>query len=206
MAKKDVIVGFVLDMSCSMDSIRKQTIDGFNEYIDSLKMDESSDIRFCFTLFNSSKIDVKSAIPVSKVKALSYSTYMPDALTPLYDAVGDMIMSIHELDELVDKVLLVIMTDGLENFSKRYTFKTISALIKECQDEYDWGVVYLGANQDAWAVGTSIGIPGANTYTYQSTPVGVTNTFKDVINSTQGYITSTEEPKGFFEPTTSSNK
>ena len=39
--KVDTVVGFVLDESGSMEGVRESTVTGFNEYLGSLKKDET---------------------------------------------------------------------------------------------------------------------------------------------------------------------
>jgi hypothetical protein len=73
-----------------MDAIKSETIQGFNEYIETLKNDESSrSALFALTKFNSDKIElVYDGIPLEKVEPLSDKNYHPAAITPLYDAIG----------------------------------------------------------------------------------------------------------------------
>ena len=54
-----MLVSFVLDETGLMQSVKKETISGFNEYIQPLKDEKSAgDIRFTLTKFNSGKIEV----------------------------------------------------------------------------------------------------------------------------------------------------
>jgi hypothetical protein len=97
-------------------------------------------------------------------------TYRPDALTPLYDAIATTIRRT-ENKAGKDAVLFIVMTDGEENASKEHDFKSVQALIEE---KSDWTFVYLGANQDAWAVGTKMGIAAGNTMSYAQNKTGQT--------------------------------
>lgn len=210
--KKRTMVGFVLDETGSMETVKDATISGFNEYINSLKKNGDS---FTFTLvkFNSTKINkVHSDVPISKVKLLTDKTYNPDNMTPLYDAIAKCIHTIEEhLKKAIDDcdaceerftcftadnsancdkkpaVLLVVMTDGFENASLQYNRMEILDLIQKKESE-GWTFAYLGANQDAWGVGQSIGIRGGNTMTYANTPDSLSAAFSSMTSATCNYV------------------
>ena len=62
-------------------------------------------------------------------------------------------------EERPEKVMFVIVTDGLENYSNpKYTRKRLMKKIKRQTEVYNWLFLYLGANQDAIAVAESYGI------------------------------------------------
>lgn len=164
-------VSLVLDETGSMDVCRDATIGGFNEYIDELSKRKER-IRFTLTKFNSTKIEmVCDGLAVKDVARLNRDTYVPAAMTPLYDAIAQTIRAT-EQSAKGDSVLLVVMTDGEENASHEYNRDRLLKLIQK-KEKAGWTFVYLGANQDAWAVGQSIGVPGGNTMTYAATPDGV---------------------------------
>lgn len=165
---RETIVSLILDESGSMASCCDNTIKGFNEYIQGLKVNTPK-TTFTLTKFDSSKIEVVHAgVPVKHVPELNHETYAPGALTPLYDAIGKTFSRLEaELKSRKDKpaVLVVIMTDGLENASTEYTAASIKELISKKEKE-GWAITYLGANQDSWAVGQTLGISRGNTMNY----------------------------------------
>ena len=63
---------------------------------------------------------------------------------------------------------MVIFTDGEENASTEWTLDGIRKKIEEKQGD-GWAFVYLGANQDAWQVGSSMGVAASNISTYDPT-------------------------------------
>jgi hypothetical protein len=168
MASKITLVIFLLDETGSMESYKEATINGFNEYLQSLKKD-GKDTLFTLTRFNSDKIETPySAVPISEVEELTDETYRPDAMTPLYDAIAKTVRKTEEAlkgKRSKPKILFVIQTDGLENASREHDRRAIFQMI-EAKKAEKWMFVYLGADQDAWDVGTSIGIPGSNTMNY----------------------------------------
>lgn len=166
-------VSILLDESGSMQSVRDQVIDGFNEYISGLVGSEIKRIRVSLTKFDSSGFNPDYVgAKLKNVPELTRKSYCPNAMTPLYDAVGRMIRAMEQQianDSIKqgDKVLIVIQTDGLENASKEYTQKAIKKLLKEKQ-KAGWTFVFLGADQDAWGGASDLGVTKWNTFAYDS--------------------------------------
>ncbi len=64
-----------------------------------------------------------------------------------------------------EHTIFVITTDGLENASVHYTYQQVKHLITE-KEEAGWDFLFLGANIDAAAEATKIGIPVARAATF----------------------------------------
>jgi hypothetical protein len=96
----------------------------------------------------------------------------PGGGTALLDALGRKIVSFGQTlsalpeDERPENVIFAIVTDGEENSSQEYTWKTIQHMIEHQTDTYGWNFTYLGANQDAISVGASLGIGAGSTLTW----------------------------------------
>ena len=82
------------------------------------------------------------------------------------------------------KVLFVVLTDGEENSSRRYSQMMIADRIEHQRKKYGWEFVFLGANQDAimTARGPPIPTRAAMSYTglHQGVfvpPIGALNNF-----------------------------
>merc|ERR1711881_427171 len=85
---------------------------------------------------------------------LEDGNYNPNNMTALYDAIGETLQNYsRETDNI-----MVIITDGEENSSRKFNRDQVQKLIKKYSDDKNWIFHYLGANQDAWKVGQSIGI------------------------------------------------
>lgn len=151
-SREGTLVAFLLDRTGSMASVKNETIGGFNGYLDELlKKEESKQIRFSLTQFDTVSIDrVHDCVPLSKVAKLNDKTYEPRGGTPLYDAIGK---TIREIQNKVngDKVLFVVLSDGEENSSSEWNQSTIKALIKEKEDKDKWTFSYIGVGPEAWA-------------------------------------------------------
>jgi hypothetical protein len=85
----------------------------------------------------------------------------------LFDAVGQVVARVDGVNPLPDeRVALAILTDGLENASTEYKAETVRKLLTDRQERRNWLVLYLGANQDAWAAGAEIGVGKAHAMAY----------------------------------------
>lgn len=95
---------------------------------------------------------------------------MPCGSTALYDAIGFALAEVKLVGE--DRFIVIIMTDGFENASKEFTKEMITAKIKLREQAGNWTFVYMGADQDAWAVASSLGFAQGNVLSYASATTG----------------------------------
>ena len=190
--QRKTIVVLVLDETGSMNQVRDETIQGVNQYLETLKKDNSQDdTLFTLTLFNSKEIRTPyNGVSLNDVAPITRDTYKPDEWTPLYDAVGKAIRSTEALEIRqipAPNVILAVMTDGLENASREYTNTQIITTITEKQTK-GWTFVFLGANQDSWKTAGSIGVPTANAGNYNYKNPG--DAFKSLSSVTASYRTT----------------
>ncbi len=163
--KKIIKQKFILDESGSMASQQNVVISGFNEQIETMKMEQKEkDVEYLVTLvkFSYEPKFVYKDVPVNDVKPLTIETYKPGGATALLEAIGNTIdtAQIGESDTVV-----TIFTDGQENASRTWKKNAIKILIDIRQRENKWGFVFFGANFDAFADAASIGIANAVNYT-----------------------------------------
>ena len=136
MKKPHVVV--LLDESGSMSSHRTEVITTFNEYVESVK--DSAKTVSLYT-FDSNGIKERfHKVPVDSVSNLTQDDYQPNALTPLYDAMGDVM---NRFADGKRNVQFVTHTDGLENASHEWTFEKLDKRIEELTSK-GWLFVYLG--------------------------------------------------------------
>lgn len=157
---KTTFVSFLLDETGSMQSIKDDTVGGFNAYVETLQKDGDG-ILFSLVSFNSSRTQKRYvAEPIDQIKPLTDDDYQPGAMTPLIDAAVKIIKA---TDEAVSKradapnVVIVMQTDGQENVSTEYTAADLALLIKE-KEAAGWQFVFLGAGLDAFAAARDAGI------------------------------------------------
>ena len=191
----ETLISLVLDETGSMVSCYDSTISSVNDYLGSQKtapgvakvnlytfssmclyggnMRSFSMTADMQTVRDTGK-DIRPVFenrPIADVGFLSKENYRPHGGTNLYDAIGVTIRAIE--DQLVPldtipNVLVVIITDGDENASREYTLDAIKVLIKQKEGE-GWTFIYLGANQDAFAVGSTFGLSKGQTMSYDTT-------------------------------------
>ena len=172
----------ILDRSGSMSSIIGASISGFNEFLGKQKaLPDKATISV--VLFDDQYEMLYDNVDIKTAELLNAQVWKPRGMTALYDAIGKTINSerakLKKLgDEAPAKVLVCIVTDGLENASEEYKGeagrKMIVSLIRECETK-DWNFLYLAANQDAFAVGSTFGISHGNTITYSADAAGVSH-------------------------------
>lgn len=162
--KNETYIAVLLDRSGSMSSVKSDTIGGYNEFVDEQHR-AGDNCRLTLVQFDSQAIDtVHENLPIREVPHLTNATFKPRDMTPLLDALGETIVNTGRLlkgikeEDRPDKVVFVIITDGEENASKRYTKAQIKEMIQHQTDVYKWAFVYIGANQDAFAEARSLGI------------------------------------------------
>lgn len=194
---------FVLDESGSMMSCRDQTISGFNEFMDSQEDKTLGETRVTLVKFNSDKIDTVYADKlIEDTPKLTEASYQPYATTPLYDAIAQAIKTTEDQVDIASRVLsklaghsvvagplviVVIMTDGLENASRQYKQPDIFDMIQKKKD-VGWTFVFLGADQDSWAAGGAMGIPMGSTVNYDRAQT--VRAFQGISQSMSRYRTS----------------
>lgn len=66
--------------------------------------------------------------------------------------------------EEIGKTLFIIITDGLENSSKRYTYVTIKQMVERQKEKYGWEFIFIGANMDVIQEANKFGIDQAVRY------------------------------------------
>jgi hypothetical protein len=175
-------IAIVLDRSGSMASIQEATILGFNEFIGSLKK-TSGAILLKLVQFDD-EYETVFDLPLHEVPALTVETFVPRGMTALLDAQGRTLVELGEelknlpASERPGKVIVMTMTDGMENASHLYSNAQVAAMVQHQRDVYQWQFLYLGANQDAIRVAAGMGIPQAGAMTYSANPLGVANTMQ----------------------------
>lgn len=186
-------VSIIQDRSYSMKNRRRAVVSGYNEYIGDLKDNPPEGVKDVFmtlTQFNVVADVVFRNRKLRRVNKLTEESYVPSGGTALYDAIGKTIKTLEEEAGDTDKVLVLIMTDGEENSSTRYTKEQITEMIEEKQEEGNWTFVYIGADLDAMADGGAIGIRRGNTFSFIGTDQGYLNTYSGMSSATRSLASS----------------
>jgi Mg-chelatase subunit ChlD len=165
-------IAVLLDRSGSMEAVKDETISGFNYFLKEQKA-VGDNASFTLVQFDSESTDVvHEARPVRDVPDLNGDTYQPRGSTPLLDALGQTINSTGRTLAAIpeanrpDKIVFVVITDGQENASHKFTKSEVKEMINHQTEKYNWQFIYLGANQDAFAEARAVGIAKANAANY----------------------------------------
>jgi len=158
-------VVMILDESGSMNSCATATINSFNEQVEQLQSEyakDGLDTEVSLYKFNSEVKLVFDSISVDAVRKLTRKDYMPIRTTAMYDCVGTAIKSLASSDQDNCATLFIIISDGQENASTKYTSETLAEMIQEKQNTKRWTFTYMGSNQDLSKVSETLHIPHAN--------------------------------------------
>ncbi len=182
----------ILDESGSMSSVKKETLDGLNEQLQTIKnLDKKykdQDYYVSIIKFDDEIVPLFENVPASKVKKLTEEDYKPDAMTALHDAVG---ISVNNLKNRISKklnnsdasVFVVILTEGVENASKEYNSEKIKNIITDLEKTNLWTFTFIGANQDAVLTANKLGINSNNTVNYTASGIGTELAFASLSSS-----------------------
>ena len=174
MKKNKLDIVFILDKSGSMYGSEKDTIGGYNSFLEK-ERNKNTNSLVTTVLFNDTYEKLYDRTNISNVKKLTKKEYYVGGCTALYDAIGKTIIDLDKNNP--DKVLFVITTDGMENASIEYNKKSIKKLI-ESHKNYEF--IFLGAGIDSYSEGESIGIRKENISNYSKSKRGINNMFEAV--------------------------
>lgn len=173
------LITIVLDESSSMSSCWDTTISGFNEFVQGQKSADAGEANLTLIKFNGfQSTTVFNAVPLDSIPLLDKTLYRPSGNTNLLDAIGNAITSVNShLSSLKKKdrpgVIITIMTDGEENSSRNYSNTQIKEMVKAAEAA-DWTFVFLGANIDAFSVGSMFGMTAKNSVNYSTSNMAQT--------------------------------
>lgn len=168
---------FILDRSGSMSGLEADTIGGFNALIEKQKK-EAGEALVSTVLFDTACQVIHDRLALEKVPPMTEREYCVGGCTALLDAVGGAIHhigNIHQYarkEDVPEKTLFVITTDGMENASRRYDYETVRGMIQRQQEKYGWEFLFLGANMDAAAEAGRFGIAPERAATYRCDEAG----------------------------------
>lgn len=173
--KTQVFNVIILDRSGSMECIRQAAVDGFNETLAGIKKaqekfaDTQEHYVSLVTFCSCETKQVFDKVPVANAHPLTTSDYTPCCCTPLYDAMGFTLTAMRKhVKDIEDMAVVVtIITDGMENASHEFNGKSIKTLIEKLRSE-GWTFTYMGANQDAVEIATSMSIRNARNFDYSN--------------------------------------
>ncbi len=168
---------FILDRSGSMAGLESDTIGGFNAMIEKQKKQDGEAL-VSTVLFDTEMTVIHDRVPLGDVKPLTDEDYYVGGCTALLDAVGGAIHHIGNVhkyarkEDVPEKTLFVITTDGFENASREYSYERVQKMIERQQKKYGWEFLFLGANIDAAKEAERFGIGADHAVDYHCDEVG----------------------------------
>ena len=164
---------FILDRSGSMAPLAEDTIGGFNAMIAKQKKEEGECLVSTVLFANDSRV-IHDRLPLSEVPELTDREYYAGGCTALLDAVGGAIRHISTIhryareEDVPEKTLFVITTDGMENASRTYSGKQVREMVEKMKKERGWEFIFLAANIDAVETASRIGISSDRAMNYKA--------------------------------------
>lgn len=181
---KDVELVFILDRSGSMGGLESDTIGGYNSMLSKQKKEKTGKVSVTTVLFDDQYELLYNQVPIEKISPMTEEEYYVRGSTALLDAIGKTVMQVkanQDKKEIKDKVLFVIITDGMENASREYRADQIKKLIEERKEKNNWEFLFLGANIDAIGAAKDIGIDSSRAVRFKSDKKGTAKNY-EVLN------------------------
>lgn len=208
-------IGLILDRSGSMQRIKTDMEEALNTFIEEQKkVPGRCDV--ALVQFDDRIENVFLHKPIHAVERIHLE---PRNLTALHDAMGKTINTLGEHfsrlpeDQRPEKVLIVTITDGLENHSREFDKTHIKEMVERQTNKYGWQFTFIGANQDAVLTGADLGVAKGSGLTYGANYAGTRAVAQSLSSATTRFRSAaagasfgyTEEEQKEAESTASSS-
>jgi hypothetical protein len=174
-------IAILIDKSGSMAPLRKDTIGGFNTWLQGVQGSIKDKCSLDLVLFDTEQNVVFAGANLSDIEPFTDKDYVPDGGTALNDALGDLIERMKKRSRKDDRVLFLIITDGEENSSKRHKLPDLKVSIEKLTAK-GWEFQYIGANVNAFLETARYGFTG--TTQYYATGASTGSVYTNLTNST----------------------
>ena len=174
---------FILDRSGSMSGLERDTIGGYNSLIQKQKKEEG-EANISTVLFDDKVEVLHDRVNLENIKPMTEGEYYVRGCTALLDAVGGAIHHIGNVhkyarqEDVPEKTLFIITTDGMENASRRYSYEKVKHMIERQKEKFGWEFLFLGANIDAIEVAGRFGIQPERAVNYNCDSEGTAVNYK----------------------------
>lgn len=191
---------FILDRSGSMEGLEADTIGGFNSMMRK-QASEPGDALVSTLLFDNDVEVIHDRLNIKDVPEITSKEYYVRGCTALLDAVGGAIKHISMIhkyarkEDIPEKTLFIITTDGMENASRLYSYDDVRSMVEHQKSKHGWEFIFLGANIDAAAEASRYGIDSSMAVNYNCDPEGVEISFKVMEDVVSSYRSTCEAPK-----------
>lgn len=186
----------IIDRSGSMAAVIDDAIGGFNTFLKKQQEIEDNSAIMTVALFNHTYGLLYDGVDVKSVKPFDRSSYVPDGMTALFDAVGKTMNNVNERiekaankEKVPKKVLYVILTDGHENSSREFKKEQILNMI-EAEKKKGREVIFLGADAAAFDPEFVHVVGSAQTMAFASTGAGTRAAYNCLSSASMSYRSS----------------
>lgn len=143
----------LVDESASMQKMKSTVVQSINDTILTIQNNHSTDStigqRQKISLFSFNGLGTKMHRYnqyADQIDPLSSTEYRPNSTTPLLDCLGSSIGMLRSAQlSTSEKVMVTIISDGVENGSKKYCISAVRRLI-DCVKGQGWIFNYIGAH------------------------------------------------------------
>lgn len=195
---------FILDRSGSMTGLESDTIGGYNAMLEKQKK-EVGEAFVTTILFDDDYEILHNRVNIKRVKPITDREYYVRGMTALLDAVGKTINKTvkaiikSDEEEQPSNVMFVIITDGMENASREYSYDKIKQMIEHEKKKYSWEFIFLGANIDAIATAAKFGIDEDKASNYHADSLGTMLNFESVSDAVSNFRSGISIDKNWKE-------
>lgn len=192
---------FILDRSGSMGGLEKDTIGGYNSMIAKQKK-EDGEALVSTVIFDHEQEVILDRVPLDNVRDMTEDDYYVRGCTAMLDAIGGAIHHIGNVhkyireEDVPEKTIFVITTDGLENASKRYSYNDVKHMIKRQEEKYGWEFIFLGANIDVAKESDRLGIREDRAVRYVNDSQGIEMNY-EAVSCAMSAMRSMKDPSTF---------
>ena len=181
---------FILDRSGSMAGLERDTIGGFNSMIRKQKAEKGK----CYVstvLFDHEREVLHDRVKLSEVPEMTERDYTVRGSTALIDAIGKAIHHIGNIhkyarkEDVPERTVFIITTDGMENSSHLYTSDEVKRKIERQKAKYGWEFLFIGANIDAVSTAAKFGINKDRAVNYNADSEGTRILYESVSEAVQ---------------------
>lgn len=166
----------ILDASCSMLNEAQEAASGLNDFL-AEQAKQPGECLVTLVQFNSSNPYrvIFNRVPAEDAPKIGRDNYVCTGMTPMrecicrgIDRLGAAISQIAEHDR-PDKVIVVIITDGMENASGiEFTAAEVNRRVTHQEEVYSWQFIFLGKNICSAKEGAKLGVKGDTTADFNS--------------------------------------
>lgn len=198
----------LLDSSGSMAPIAQPTVQAFNRIVEAIRAasfatGQKTSVTL-YTFGERSAVNLKFLdVPIEEVVKLSDLSYQPDGPTPLCDCIGDAIRQSLTLTTSINtSFALNVITDGQDNYSRRFSEGEIERLIKQVQATDRWTVTFTVPPGTKRSIINNFGVHDGNVAEWEISAAGAAQVARSFSSSYRNYFVARSrgatKTDGFF--------